>query len=223
MRSTKGSWTLYHLHPLPHQRSRPCPILQNEVSGYWEVRRSEPKLFIREEKAMRTKRGRIKTCLIALAVSIALLGIVSMAEAQYFTTALTYNMDSNIYNTIGQYYCDLAFYEGTQSNSSAADTYAYYAYYYWYYADTYAYDAYVEAYYGYEAIPITIAYYAYEYAYYDYYYRYYAYLYAFYAYEANGNQSPVYGIEAAAYAYYSNYYGSYAAYYEGLCSFGGWA
>jgi hypothetical protein len=179
-------------------------------------------LLRRRKDAMRTKRGRIKTCLIAVAIFVSLLGIVSMAEAQYFTTALAYDFLSNYYYTYGQYYTDYAFYLAA-SQSSGSGQYLGAAYSDWYYAYGYAYDAYLEAYYGYEAIPITIAYYAYLYAYYDYYYRYYADVYMYDAYVSSGNTRGSYAITAAAYAYYGNYYGSYAAYYEGLCSFGGWA
>jgi hypothetical protein len=172
---------------------------------------------------MRTKRRGIKTCLVVVAVCISLLGIVSMAEAEYFTTALGYDFLSNYYYTYGQYCLDAAWYYLTQGNGNAAATELGGAYSYWYDAYEYAYDAYVEAYYGYEAIPITIAYYAYIYAYYDYYYRNFAWSYVYYASQTSGGTAEGYAFTAAAYAFFANYCGSYAAYYEGLCSFGGWA
>jgi hypothetical protein len=175
--------------------------------------------FREEKKAMKTKRGRIKTCLIAVAVCIALLGLVGMAEAGYYSTALAYDYDSESNLAYGQYFNTYAGYYGGAGYNVQSSMYD--AFYYNYYAYLYAYYAYVEAYYGYEAIPITIGYYAYVYSYYNQYYLYYQYLYNYYAYEYN---SPYYYIvTAAAYGLYADIYAAYAYYYTGLCSFGGWA
>jgi hypothetical protein len=176
-------------------------------------------LFIREEEdAMRTKRGRIKTCLIAAVIFVSLLGIVGMAEAEYFTTALSYDYSAETNYAYGQFYNTYAAYYGGAGYN--VNSYSYDAYYFNYYAWLYANYAYYEAYYGYSAIPITIGYYAYIYSYYNQYYLYYQYLYNWYAYAYN---SPYYIVTAAGYGYIADIYFAYALYYTGLCSFGGWA
>jgi hypothetical protein len=167
---------------------------------------------------MKTKRGRIKTCLIAVVVFVSLLGIVGMAEAQPFWSAFMDDWVSNSYYSNGQYWFDYALYVTMYGYSGQA--YDYYAYAYFNNSLWEAYDAFTYAYEGYQANSTSTNYYAYYYSYYYYYYRCYEMLYTYYCYALNNLG---YANTAAYFGYQAEWYGAYANYYVGLACKGGTA
>jgi hypothetical protein len=150
--------------------------------------------------------------LVLVCCFILLCNGVREAQAQAFSTASTYILNSNIAYAIAVNNTSNGLY-------SRSPSYLYNAYSYMYNAYNNAHSGYYYGTSGYSSYGTTPGYYCSLYAYYDYLYKSYVSTDLYNAYISSNYNN--YASNIISNSYYGDYYNGYAAYYCGLSSIGG--